>query len=79
MFSHLLWEATSKPGFHHPIYAIMGITHLVYVDDLLLFTRVDKSTISLIVECLQLFGDVARLRANLLFDRNRPRGGGEFR
>ena len=42
------------------------ITHLAYADDLLLFARGDESTIAMIADCLQHFGDMAGLRANPL-------------
>lgn len=42
------------------------ITHLAYADDLLLFARGDESTIAMIADCLQDFGDMAGLRANPL-------------
>lgn len=44
---------------------VVGITHLAYVDDLLLFARGDESTITLMVDYLKDFGDVVGLRPNL--------------
>lgn len=47
------------------MYVAIGITHLVYVDDLLLFARGDESTIKMIIGSFRDFGDVERLRLNL--------------
>lgn len=41
----------------YPLCLDIGITHLVYVDDLLIFAWVNESTINLIVDCIQTFGD----------------------
>lgn len=66
VFSRSLKTVLRRPGFHyHSICADTDITHLVYANDLLLFTRADESTITLIAECLKGFGDVAGLRPNL--------------
>ncbi|XP_073060321.1 uncharacterized protein [Primulina eburnea] len=52
-------------GFH-PKCANLRITHLAYADDLLLLSRGDTRSVSMIMECLNNFGDMAGLRVNLL-------------
>lgn len=49
----------------HPMYASLRITHLAYVDDLLLFMRADESIIKVIVDCLVDFRQRAGLLPNL--------------
>ncbi|XP_042467136.1 uncharacterized protein LOC122050283 [Zingiber officinale] len=44
----------------------VGITHLVYVDDLMLFARADKTSINVLAGCLEQFGCEAGLKANPL-------------
>ncbi|XP_074574050.1 uncharacterized protein LOC141830508 [Curcuma longa] len=67
VFSRSLKVVSKRPGFHfHPMCADTEITHLAYADDLLLFARGDESTIAMIADCLQDFGDMAGLRANPL-------------
>lgn len=51
-------------GFH-PKCRNLLITHLAYADDLLLFSRGDVQSFSLIMNCLNRFGDMAGLRINL--------------
>lgn len=41
------------------------ITHLMYVNYLLLFARADESTITLIKDCIEEFGSIAGLQPNL--------------
>lgn len=45
--------------------ARVGITHLAYVDDLILFARMDESTITLIANCITEFESIMRLQPNL--------------
>ncbi|XP_042405082.1 uncharacterized protein LOC121995400 [Zingiber officinale] len=45
---------------------MVGITHLVYVDDLMLFARADEPSIKVLANCLEVFGNEAGLRANSL-------------
>ncbi|XP_019248680.1 PREDICTED: uncharacterized protein LOC109227945 [Nicotiana attenuata] len=49
----------------HPRCAKLGITHLSYADDLLLFARGDLNSISHIHECFNHFSQVSCLQANL--------------
>ncbi|XP_019241615.1 PREDICTED: uncharacterized protein LOC109221601 [Nicotiana attenuata] len=49
----------------HPRCAKLGITHLSYADDLLLFARGDLSSISHIHGCFSHFSQVSGLQANL--------------
>lgn len=51
-----------QPNFNfHPKCVGTIITHLAYGDDLLLFARVDESTITLIKNCIEEFGSSTRL------------------
>lgn len=52
-------------GFH-PKCSNLGITHLAYADDLLLLSRGDVRSVSMVMNCLNNFGDMAGLRVNLL-------------
>ncbi|CAH9110752.1 unnamed protein product, partial [Cuscuta epithymum] len=64
-FSRLLKVRTSGPNFNfHPQCASLGITHLAYADDLMLFSRGDKFSIEILVTALKDFGDVSGLRVN---------------
>lgn len=57
-------SASSDFGFH-PKCKNLRITHLAYADDLLLFSRGDIRSVSMIMNCLRNFGDTASLRINL--------------
>lgn len=50
-------------GFH-PKCQNLRITHIAYADDLLLFARGDIQSVSLVMNCLNEFGDMAGLRVN---------------
>ncbi|CAH9110833.1 unnamed protein product [Cuscuta europaea] len=64
-FSRLLTRKSKMSGFnHHPLCGSLGITHLAYADDLMLFSRGDKYSIRILVEALKEFGDVSGLRVN---------------
>ncbi|XP_073024427.1 uncharacterized protein [Primulina eburnea] len=52
-------------GFH-PKCLNLRITHLAYADDLLLLSRGDTRSVSMVMHCLNSFGDMAGLRVNLL-------------
>lgn len=70
MFSRALWRLMTWPSFHyHPKCATMEITHLTYTDDLLLFPRGEVSLVSILVECLELFGNMVGLHASRLKSR----------
>ncbi|XP_019229886.1 PREDICTED: uncharacterized protein LOC109210864 [Nicotiana attenuata] len=49
----------------HPRCAKLGITHLNYADDLLIFSRGDLNLVSHIQECFNHFSQVSSLQANL--------------
>lgn len=64
-FSRLLERATGLPEFnYHPRCATQKITHLIYADDLMLFTRGDITSIQIAWDCLLDFGDKSGLRVN---------------
>ncbi|CAH9100586.1 unnamed protein product [Cuscuta epithymum] len=64
-FSRLLAIKTKTPGFnYHPLCGSLGITHLAYADDLMLFSRGDKYSIGILVNTLKEFGDASGLRVN---------------
>lgn len=50
----------------HPKCKNLHITHLAYADDLLLFSKGDVRSVSMLMKCLNDFGDMAGLRVNLL-------------
>lgn len=55
VFSRSMKDVSMRPDFHfNPIFMDNGITHLTYVDDLLVFARVNESAIALIVECQEI-------------------------
>ncbi|XP_073060298.1 uncharacterized protein [Primulina eburnea] len=55
------------PAFaFHPKCGHFRIIHLAYVDDLLLLSRGDVSSVALVMKCLNEFGEMAWLRVNLL-------------
>lgn len=57
---------SSSPAFgFHPKCKNLNITHLAYADDLLLFSRGDVRSVSMIMNCLNRFVDMAGLRINL--------------
>lgn len=63
----LIRGATTGSNFNfHPLCQRMGITHLAYADDLLLFSRVDGPSVSILSECFATFGRYAVIRANHL-------------
>ncbi|XP_073313562.1 uncharacterized protein [Primulina huaijiensis] len=51
---------------YHPKCKNLGITHLAYADDLLLLSRGDARSVSLMMHCMNRFGDMAGLRINIL-------------
>ncbi|CAH9148298.1 unnamed protein product [Cuscuta epithymum] len=64
-FSRLLTIRAETSRFnYHPLCASLGITHLAYADDLMLFSRGDKYSIEILVNTLKEFGDVSGLRVN---------------
>ncbi|CAH9085418.1 unnamed protein product [Cuscuta europaea] len=64
-FSRLLTIKSMDSRFnHHPLCGSLGITHLAYADDLMLFSRGDKYSIGVLVDALKEFGEVSGLRVN---------------
>lgn len=56
---------TAKTGFKfHPKCAKMCITHLAFADDLILFSRGDEESVSVLINTLNPFGDVSGLHIN---------------
>ncbi|KAL0446228.1 UNVERIFIED_CONTAM: hypothetical protein Slati_1750700 [Sesamum latifolium] len=64
-FSRLVKRRTSDSEFnYHPKCEKLKITHLLFADDLMLFSRGDLPSIHLLMECLQEFRDVSGLAVN---------------
>ncbi|CAH9071106.1 unnamed protein product [Cuscuta epithymum] len=64
-FSRLLTLRTKGNNFNfHPQCSSLGITHLAYADDLMLFSRGDTYSVEILVNALKDFGDVSGLRVN---------------
>lgn len=67
VLSRVLKRMSRSPYFgYHPKCMNLHITHLAYVDDLPLLSKGDVDSVGLIMDCLNRFWDVARLRVNLL-------------
>ncbi|KAL0430919.1 UNVERIFIED_CONTAM: Retrovirus-related Pol polyprotein from type-2 retrotransposable element R2DM [Sesamum radiatum] len=64
-FSRLVKRRTSDSEFNfHPKCEKLKNTHLLFVDDLMLFSRGDLPSINILMECLQGFRDVSGLAVN---------------
>ncbi|KAK4400029.1 hypothetical protein Sango_1109000 [Sesamum angolense] len=64
-FSRLIKRSTTNSDFNfHPKCEKLKITHLLFVDDLMLFSRGDLPSIRILMECLQEFRDVSGLAVN---------------
>lgn len=50
-------------GFH-PKCLNLRITHLAYADDLLIFSKGDAQSVTLVIKCLNDFGDMTGLHVN---------------
>lgn len=67
MLSRSLKFATSYPDFNfHPKCKPLGITYLAYADDLLLLSRGDAGSVSMLMTCLNAYSETAGLCANNL-------------
>ncbi|KAL0295604.1 UNVERIFIED_CONTAM: Retrovirus-related Pol polyprotein from type-2 retrotransposable element R2DM [Sesamum angustifolium] len=64
-FSRLIKRSTTNSDFNfHPKCEKLKITHLLFADDLMLFSRGDLPSIRILMECLQEFRDVSGLAVN---------------
>ncbi|XP_021730591.1 uncharacterized protein LOC110697534 [Chenopodium quinoa] len=64
--SRCLKEMTGNPNFNfHPRCEKLGITHMMFADDLLLFSRADFVSIQLLLQAFQKFSCASGLMANL--------------
>ncbi|KAL0290561.1 UNVERIFIED_CONTAM: hypothetical protein Scaly_2666300 [Sesamum calycinum] len=64
-FSRLIKRKTYVSDFNfHPKCEKLKITHLLFADDLMLFSRGDLPSIHILMECLQDFTDVSGLAIN---------------
>ncbi|KAL2238067.1 UNVERIFIED_CONTAM: hypothetical protein Sindi_0998400 [Sesamum indicum] len=64
-FSRLVKRKTSSSDFnYHPKYEKLKITHLLFADDLMLFSRGDLPSIHVLMEYLQEFRDASGLSIN---------------
>ncbi|KAK4394652.1 putative mitochondrial protein [Sesamum angolense] len=64
-FSRLIKRNTSNSDFNfHPKCEKLKITHLLFADDLMLFSRGDLPSIHILMECLKEFRDVSGLAVN---------------
>ncbi|XP_021729481.1 uncharacterized protein LOC110696493 [Chenopodium quinoa] len=65
--SRCLFELTKFPDFNfHQRCERLSITHLMFADDLLLFTRADECSVRLMFKAFQKFSRASGLEANLL-------------
>ncbi|KAL2252658.1 UNVERIFIED_CONTAM: hypothetical protein Sindi_0060500 [Sesamum indicum] len=64
-FSRMVKRKTSSSDFnYHPKCEKLKITHLLFADDLMLFSRADLPSIHILMECLQGFRDASSLSVN---------------
>lgn len=67
MLSRSLKFAALSPDFnYHPKCQPLGITHLAYADDILLLSRGYFGSVSILMQCLNDFRDMAGLHTNVL-------------
>ncbi|XP_021770231.1 uncharacterized protein LOC110734397 [Chenopodium quinoa] len=65
--SRFLHDLATVPDFNfHPRCERLLITHLMFADDLLLFTRADECSVQLLFKAFQKFSKASGLEANLL-------------
>ncbi|KAL0309287.1 UNVERIFIED_CONTAM: hypothetical protein Sradi_5871000 [Sesamum radiatum] len=66
-FSRLIKRKTTDSDFNfHPKCEKLKITHLLFADDLMMFSRGDLPSVYILMECLQEFRDVSGLAVNTL-------------
>ncbi|KAL0358099.1 UNVERIFIED_CONTAM: hypothetical protein Scaly_1495600 [Sesamum calycinum] len=64
-FSRLIKRKTTDSDFNfHPKCEKLKITHLLFADDLMMFSRGDLPSVHILMECLQEFRDVSGLAVN---------------
>ncbi|KAL0453512.1 UNVERIFIED_CONTAM: hypothetical protein Slati_1329300 [Sesamum latifolium] len=64
-FSRLVKRKTSDSEFNfHPKCEKLKITHLLFADDLMLFSQGDLPSIHILMECLREFRDISGLAVN---------------
>ncbi|KAL0289337.1 UNVERIFIED_CONTAM: hypothetical protein Sangu_2619800 [Sesamum angustifolium] len=64
-FSRLIKRKTTDSDFNfHPKCEKLKITHLLFADDLMMFSRGDLPSVHILMECLQEFRDVSGLSVN---------------
>ncbi|KAL2232350.1 UNVERIFIED_CONTAM: Retrovirus-related Pol polyprotein from type-2 retrotransposable element R2DM [Sesamum indicum] len=64
-FSRLVKRKTTTSDFNfHPKCEKLKITHILFADDLMLFSRGDLPSIHILIECLQEFRDASGLTVN---------------
>ncbi|XP_070002790.1 uncharacterized protein LOC142162048 [Nicotiana tabacum] len=64
--SRLLTDLKNNKHFHfHPKCKKLGITHLSFTDDQLLFARGDNQSVAMLKQCLDQFSTSSGLKANL--------------
>ncbi|XP_074315189.1 uncharacterized protein LOC141651372 [Silene latifolia] len=65
ILSRLLRRLPRAPNFsYHPKCVQLNLTHLVFADDLLVFTRGDLPSVKAVAKCLELFSEISGLHAN---------------
>ncbi|XP_074283015.1 uncharacterized protein LOC141607562 [Silene latifolia] len=65
MLSRLLRSLPRHEGVsYHPKCVQLNLTHLIFADDLLVFTRGDLPSVKAVADCLALFDDLSGLQAN---------------
>lgn len=55
----------NKSFAYHPRCAKLGVSHLCFTDDLLLFARGDLKSVSTLMECFEIFSQASGLQANM--------------
>ena len=64
--SRLFHQASKQSGFEfHPHCKKLGLTHLQFVDDLLIFCKVKPSSLQTLIDALKIFTKCFGLNANL--------------